>query len=204
MLGLPDDALVIGYVGGFTLAREILPLISAVAMTEGVHLLLAGDGPQRAAIEAVLPDHLRVHDLGWLPQEAIPAHLAVVDVVYYGLRVGDGNARYSAPNALFGAMAAGKPVLVTDVGELGRIVREEQCGVIVERAQPHLLAAGMERLRDPDFRRDCGRRGLEAAAIRYNWAVSANALIACYRQWILLSTPSSEMAEKTSSGESIS
>jgi glycosyltransferase involved in cell wall biosynthesis len=181
-LGIPGDALLVGYIGGFTLAREILPLLTAVSMTEGVHLLLAGDGPQRAAIEAVLPAHPRVHYLGWLSQAAIPAHMALVDVVYYGLRVGDGNARYSAPNALFGAMAAGKPLLVTDVGEVGRIVHEEQCGVTVERAEPRLLAAGIEPFRDPNFRRDCGRRGAAAAASQYNWEAAACELIAQCRK----------------------
>ncbi len=187
-LGIPAEALLLGYIGGFTLARQLLPLLEAVTACADVHLLLAGDGPQRAAIEAALPRHPRVHYLGWLPQAAIPAHLSLVDVVYYGLKVDDGNARYSAPNALYAAMHAGKPLLVTDVGELGRIVREEQCGVTIERAEPGLLAAGIEQLRDPNFRRDCGRRGAAAAASQYNWEAAACELIERYRKLLPMAT----------------
>jgi hypothetical protein len=48
----------------------------------------------------------------------IPLYTAMWDVIYYGLDASNPNARYSAPNKLFEALAAGRAVLCNDCGEV--------------------------------------------------------------------------------------
>jgi len=147
-------------------------------------VLLLGDGPQREMIETELAKHPRARYLGRVPQEQVPNYTALVDVVYYGLNhhITDDNIHYSSPNALFNALAAGKPLLTTNLGEIARIVQEEQCGIIVEPLTPERLAAAIEQLRDPAVRASMSINARRAAREKYNWDVAAATLLRIYQQ----------------------
>jgi glycosyltransferase involved in cell wall biosynthesis len=162
----------------------ILPLIKASQYDPEITVLLLGDGPQREAIVAELPKHPRARYLGQVPLEQVPDYTALADVIYYGLdhHIADDNIHYSSPNALFNALAAGKPVLTTNLGEIARIVREENCGVIVERPAPELLAETIKQLRDPAFRATLSINARRAAQNKYNWNVAAATLLSIYQQ----------------------
>jgi hypothetical protein len=49
-------------------------------------------------------------------------------VIFYGLRLDYPGAIYNAPNTLSYAMTAGHPVVATNLGDLGRSVRQSECG----------------------------------------------------------------------------
>jgi len=183
-LGLRPDAFVVAYIGGFTLGREILPLIRATRYAPEAVVLLLGDGPQREMIEAELAKHPRARYLGRVPQEQVPNYTALADAIYYGLnyQITDDNIHYSSPNALFNALAAGKPLLTTNLGEIARIVQEEQCGMIVEPLTPERLADAIQQLRDPAVRAAMSMKARRAAQEKYNWDVAAATLLNLYRQ----------------------
>lgn len=181
-IGLRSDDYVVAYIGGFTTARAILPLIAATDLCRDVTVLLLGDGPQRAAIEAALPSHPRVCYLGLVPQEDVAAYTTLADVIYYGLYAADGNSRYSSPNALFNALAAGKPLLTTDTGEIARIVRQEACGIVVAEPTPTLLADAMARLADPAVRLPLAENARRAGETKYNWRVAEETLLHVYHE----------------------
>ncbi len=180
-LGLRPNDYVVAYIGGFTAARAILPLIAATDLCRDVTVLLLGDGPQRAAIETALPSHPRVRYLGLVPQEDVADYTALADVIYYGLYAADGNSRYSSPNALFNALAAGKPLLTTDVGEIARIVRQEACGIVVAEPTPALLADALARLADPAVRLPLAENARRAGETKYHWRVAEETLLCIYR-----------------------
>jgi glycosyltransferase involved in cell wall biosynthesis len=105
-------------------------------------LLLVGDGPERAALE----DRSRrlgidARFLG--ARTDVRALLARADVfVLPSLHEG-------MSNAVMEAMAAGRPVVATDVGGTGELLRGR--GVLVPPADPGALAAGLRTvLTDPD------------------------------------------------------
>lgn len=183
-LGLPPDDFVVAYIGALNRVRLILPLIEASEYSTDVAILLAGDGPQRAAVESKLPDHPRVRYLGQVPPDHVLSYTNLADVIYYGIDVSDGNAAYSCPNTLFNALTAGKPVLTTNVGEIAHIVREEQCGIIVEQATPSLLAQAITQLRSPGFCESLAANARQAAQAKYNWAVAETALLNTYERVI--------------------
>jgi glycosyltransferase involved in cell wall biosynthesis len=181
-LALHPDDFVIAYIGGFTLDRAILPLIEATEYVSNVTVLLLGSGPQQAAVEAVLPDYPKVRYLGQVPQEQVPDYTALADVNYYGLNMSHTNSQFSAPNALFNALAAGKPVLTTNVGEIAHIVREEQCGIIVQEPTPMLLSQAIVQLRDPVICESLAANARRAAQANYNWNVAEATLLNVYEQ----------------------
>jgi glycosyltransferase involved in cell wall biosynthesis len=183
-LSLRADEFVVAYIGGFTLDRVILPLIEATEHVTEVTLLLLGSGPQQAAIETMLPGHPKVRYVGHVPQEQVPAYTMLADVIYYGLNGDHRNSQYSAPNALFNALAAGKPLLTTDVGEIANIVREEACGIIVEEATPEALAQAMTKLGDPALRESLAANARRAAQLKYNWAIAGAILLDVYTRLV--------------------
>jgi glycosyltransferase involved in cell wall biosynthesis len=186
---LEDQELVVCYVGGFTRGRVILPLIEAVNADPTVGLVLVGDGPQAQAVFDAMGDSNRIAYLG---PRVSPARVVEImraaDAVYYGLRPDFPNNRFSSPNALYGALAAGRPLLTTDVGEISQVVREEGCGLILPETPgscgPTAAAIGqaLAELRVPDLRAAMARKARRAGETKYNWRVARAALLDLYQQ----------------------
>jgi glycosyltransferase involved in cell wall biosynthesis len=180
-LDLKPDDYVVAYIGGFSKARAILPLIHATKHLDNATILLAGDGPQRSAIEAEVVKHPNTRYLGWIPSQQVPAYTKLADVIYYGLSDTSGNNRFSSPNALFSALAAGRPIVTTDIGEIAHIVRQEECGIVVSRPTAELVAQAIERLRNPTTRAALADRARHAAEAKYNWRAAEKVLLDVYR-----------------------
>jgi glycosyltransferase involved in cell wall biosynthesis len=113
-------------------------------------LVLAGDGPERPALERQagrLDIDVRLlgvrTDVGQLLARA---DIAVLPSLEEGMS-----------NAVMEAMAAGRPVVATDVGDTGELLRDR--GIVVPPAAPGALANALERvLTDPPLAARLGRQ----------------------------------------------
>lgn len=180
--GLQDAELVVCYVGGFTRGRVILPLIEAVAADPSVGLVLVGEGPQAQVLMDAIGDSSRITYLGpRVPPDQVVNIMTAADVVYYGLRSDFPNNRFSSPNALYSALAAGRPLLTTDVGEISHIVRTEGCGLILLEPTVEALGAGLAELRQPEARAAMAQSAVRAGKTKYNWATAQAELLELYR-----------------------
>ncbi len=176
----PEAHLLVVYIGWLNADRGVAPLLEAVERSDGVALLIGGDGPlvpQASEAAARCP---RIRCLGFVDPSRVPLYTSVADVVYHGIDPRNLNARFSAPNKLFEALAAGKAVVCNDCGELGRIVRAEGCGVVVAELSAEHLAAAFRDLLDPARLAACQARAREAGRERYNWAKAEAALLGLY------------------------
>lgn len=176
----PADVMV-AYIGGFSPNRMLLPMIEAAGLLPEVKFHIWGDGAQRRAIEQAIAARPNVSYHGWLTATELPCHFKAADVIFYGLKLDYPGAIYNAPNTLSCAMAAGRPVVATDVGDLGRIVRAADCGVLLAEVTPRAIAGAIERLLDPATRARLGGNGLRAAEGRYNAAAQRASLLELYR-----------------------
>jgi glycosyltransferase involved in cell wall biosynthesis len=129
-LHLAETAFVIGVVGTLTPVKGHRVLLSAVARVArsvpGVQLVVVGDGPLRAELgDCARANGIgnRVHYVG--QREDIPALLSALDA-YVCSSESEGMS-----NALLEAMAAGLPVVATDVGDNAAILRHNVEGLIV-------------------------------------------------------------------------
>lgn len=181
-LNLPQNALLVAYIGGFTLGREILPLLHAAQNVPNVHILLAGDGPQRPALEAALPTLQRIHYLGWIPPADVAGYTQLADVIYYGLKPTDRNSEYSAPNTLYNALNAARPLLTTALGEIGLLTAQENCGIVIPRAEEPLLTEALHRLCDPNLRAQLSANA-QRIAPQFTWHAAEQALLRLYREF---------------------
>ena len=121
--------------------------------------------------------------LGWIPLREIPFYFSMADVVYYGLDIYHINTPYNAPNALGYALALGRPLIATESGDLGRIVKEENCGILIKEASTDEIVDAINKLRDNHFRELLKKNAVRAGREKYNWNIMEKKLLKIYRDF---------------------
>ncbi len=180
-----DERLKLIHVGTLGRTRGLflmLDVMSALGPDAPVSLYLAGHHADPAD-EPVLRERVegelkgRVHLLGRVPPGEVPGYLKAADVCWSPFV---GGPQYSLPNIptkVYEGMAAGLPVLVSDLADHAAPVRAERCGVAVAPTVANHLAGVRRLLADPDERKAMGARGLAAVRARYSWeAIEADLL----------------------------
>lgn len=138
-LGLPAEAPVVAAIGALGSEKRVGDAVAACAALPEVHLLVAGDGPERPALErrAAAEAPGRAHFAGTLPGPA--QALAAADVVVLPSRT------EGMPGVLIEAGLSGVPAVASDVGGVSQIVRDGETGVLVAPGDVVALAAGLRR-----------------------------------------------------------
>jgi phosphatidyl-myo-inositol alpha-mannosyltransferase len=175
------DGPTIGFLGRFDEPRKGLPVLleamrAVVRRYPGARLLIAGRGDADALRELIGEDlRASVSLLGELTEADKAAFLRSVDV-------------YCAPNLLgesFGvvlieALAAGAPIVASDLDAFARVLEHGAVGVLVRRGDAAALAEALcALLADPGRRADLAAGGARAAAA-YDWDVLARRILAVY------------------------
>lgn len=180
-LGLKPQEVAVAYIGGFTRNRLLQPLLEASRLSPTIKFFFWGDGHQRALVEAGVENVPNARYLGWLPAEKVPIMMQAMDVLYYCLKPDYPGAIYNASNTLSSAMAAGRPLIANDVGDLGRTVAETKCGVLLETVTSQSVCAALQKLQNSEFRKQLGMAGRAAAEAEYNWGIAQEHLLSLYR-----------------------
>jgi glycosyltransferase involved in cell wall biosynthesis len=163
----------------------MLDVMSTLGPDAPVSLYLGGpyaDPADEPAVKARVEGELagRVHLLGRVPPDEVPSYLKAADVCWSPFV---GGPQYSLPNVptkVYEGMAAGLPVLVSDLADHAAPVKAERCGVAVPVTVDGHLAGVRRLLADPEERGTMGRRGLAAVRARYSWEVIEGDLLAFY------------------------
>jgi len=130
--GFSEKDLVVGTVGHLRPVKNFARLIEAVhrlspAQAHPVHLLLIGDGAQRADLERAAADRPppggRVHFAGY--RDDLPDIYAAMDVFALS------SDSEQHPVSLLEAMACGRPAAATDVGDVRRVLPPDQGELLV-------------------------------------------------------------------------
>lgn len=179
-IGVPLDRTVVGFVGTLKPWHDVAALVRAVGDLAGrgaaVHLLVVGDGPERAALEALAGAcglAGAATFTGAVPHDAVPAWTAAMDVAVAPYAAGDD--AYFSPLKVFEAMAAGRPVVAAAVGQLPRVVRHGETGLLYDPADATSLAAALRALvDDPGLAGWLGAAGREWVARHRTWRHNAD------------------------------
>ncbi len=87
----------------------------------------------------------------------------------------------SLPVKMFEYMAAGIPVIASDIALWRSIIESSGCGVCVDPRDPAAIAAAIDLfVQHPVLAQSMGANGQRAIAERYNWPVEADKLLAFY------------------------
>jgi glycosyltransferase involved in cell wall biosynthesis len=173
-LALAADTRVVLYQGGLSPDRGIEQLIEAIPFVERAVLVLLGYGVLQGELERRAADPTLGGRLRLVPAVQ-PGDLldwvACADVVAMPIQPTTLNHRLTTPNKLFEAMAAGVPVVASDMPGMAEIVRDTGCGRLVDPTDSQAIASALIAILDapPDERAAYGERGLAAAQETYNW-----------------------------------
>ena len=168
-----DEKFIVFYGGIIGLAQGLETIVETAQrlVTEpDIHFVMVGEGPRRAALEAMLAD-LNLPNFTFLPGqtlEAMPAHLNAADVALAPLRdlpVFEG----VRPTKIFDAWACERPVIVSARGEPCRIVQEAEGGLCTAPECPDEIANAILALRDqPELRLKLGLNGKKFVDSQYS------------------------------------
>jgi glycosyltransferase involved in cell wall biosynthesis len=112
------------------------------AVAAGLPLTIAGDGPERAGLEALAAARGgAVSFLGMVGRERLAELYREAGCVVLAARRGEG-----LPNVLLEAMAHGRPVVATPVMGVGDLVAHEVNGLLVSPDDAGMLAGALARL----------------------------------------------------------
>jgi len=159
----------------------LLKAFREVARREkNVHLIIAGDGPQRIRLHALcmalgLKD--RVTFLGQVSREKVKELLAGCEFLV--------NCSWieGIPNAILEAMASGKAVVGTRVGGIPEAVSDFETGRLVPPGDPQSLAeAILFLLQNRDQCRAMGERGRAFVKAHHDFAQTADRYLDVYRK----------------------
>jgi glycosyltransferase involved in cell wall biosynthesis len=143
-------------VGRLKAPKDLATLLRALALIreDPFEAVIAGDGPERAMLEALIKD-LGLRDAVELVGELddIPSLLAESDCFVLS------STSEGMPISILEAMAAGLPVVASDVGGVHELVTEGKTGYLVPPGDATALGAALQQvLRDPDLRAELGAR----------------------------------------------
>lgn len=147
-------------------AHELI--IEALARTPDCDLVIAGEGPERAALEALagrLGVSDRVRFLGEVPHRELPRLYTAADVLVLA------SSREGLANVLLEAMACGAPVIASNVNGSPEVVSAPSAGRLLSERSAECLAGTLAELRRHMPRREETRRHAE----QFGWRAVAQA-----------------------------
>ena len=167
-LGIPKEAPVVGIVANFRPVKDLHLFLKAAAVISkaapSAVFLLVGQGelrPELQRLAAELGIAERVYFS--LPDGAVPDYLARMSVGCLSSQ------SEGLPNAILEYMAAGLPVVATDVGGVAELVRDGLTGFLVRDRTPEAFARPViQLLENENLRARMGELALERARARFD------------------------------------
>ena len=179
-LGLAPGTPLIGIVSRLEARKGHHLLFAAMQLLggrwPGLHCVVVGDGEERRALEAqarTLGLASRVTFLG--TRHDVPRWLASLDIFLLPSLL------EGAPMVLLEAMAAGVPIIATQVGGVPDLLEHETTALLVPAGETAALAAAIHQLlSDPLLARQLGDRARQEFARRFDAAITADRTEAWY------------------------
>ncbi|HMO69834.1 MAG TPA: glycosyltransferase, partial [Novosphingobium sp.] len=171
---VPDDGRLLVSVGNFIAIKGQALAIQALAAIPGARLVLAGKGPDEAALRALaarlgLAD--RVHFPGSLAPDVLATLLAAAEVMILP------SEREGLANAWIEALACGTPLVIPEAGGAREVVTAPSAGRIAPREPQAIAEAVRALLAEPPDQAE-----VAAHAARFSWQANAAQLAAHWQR----------------------
>ncbi len=183
-LGIPEDRFVMLCASRFADDKGHHYLLSSIKRLREISdvpftLVLAGDGPLLESRKA------QAEDLGLEDCVKFIGFRKDIKNLYKASDLYVNSSQHEALSFLIvEAMAAGLPVVATDMAGNPDIVNDEtKCGLAVKYEEPDSMAAALKRMmEEPDFRAQCARNALKAVEDRFEVHKMAQATYQVYEK----------------------
>ncbi len=179
-LGLTPESFIIGYAGRIQKVKRIDLLLSAFSSVlvrfPQSRLIIVGDGDLRPQMEDYAVKLGISNAVFWLGfSHEIPRFLAALDI-YIQSSVNEG-----LPLSVLEAMAAGKPVIATNVGGINEVITNEKTGLLIPpESSSAIISAIIYLLENPDIRHRIGQAARSHVIDDFNIQPMVNAYRSVY------------------------
>ena len=178
----PPGSVLIGNVARLDKVKDQAGLLSAFKFLreEAGHancrLIIAGEGPQRETLERQIVKLGLVQTVRLLGNRDDVAELLAECDVFVLSSIAEG-----MPVTLMEAMAAGLPVVATNVGGIASVVEDGVTGTLVPAGDPHAMAAALSAYVEHEaLRRQHGDAGCARVAAQFSLSAMVAAYVALY------------------------
>ncbi|MDT8304302.1 MAG: glycosyltransferase family 4 protein [Anaerolineae bacterium] len=173
------DEFVIGFAGSLKPWHGLEVLMEAFDQTVRHHpssrLLIVGDGPGYTELESEIERRgleKTVRLIGQVAHDAVPHWLTAMDLAVAPYPAIEGF--YFSPLKVFEYMAAGLPVVASDLGQISEVVEDRVSGLLVDPGDPGKLASAFDLLiRKPELRIRLGTAARRKVAADHSWQAIA-------------------------------
>jgi glycosyltransferase involved in cell wall biosynthesis len=184
-LAPPDQPQSVGYAGHLYPGKgmELILAIASMAPWARFHVI----GGTEADIERWRPAAGELYNVifeGYLPHSDVIERLTSFDVLIapYLRRVADEGrtdiGQWMSPLKLFEYMAAGRPILCSNLPVLAEVVRHQEEALLCDPDDADAWVAGLRRLRDdPSLGETIGRKAHAALLQKYTWSRRADCVL---------------------------
>jgi glycosyltransferase involved in cell wall biosynthesis len=163
------------YVGHLYPWKGVDVLLGALARLPDVGGSIVGGHPAEADLQRLqaqaralgLQD--RVEFTGLVPRREVASFLARADVLVMPHTATPVSERYASPLKLFEYLAAGKPIVASDLPAVREVLRDGENACLVRPGDPGALAVGLERVLQDGHLAERIARGAFDAAAAYSW-----------------------------------
>ncbi len=170
------------YIGGIARIRGIVELAKAMEHTKGVKLNLAGK-----FVEAHIENEVKsysgwssVNEYGFVGRQEISDILERSKAGIVTLHKIP-NYKEALPVKMFEYMAAGIPVIASDIPLWQNIIDDAKCGICVDPYSPNEIAKAINYIiANPKEAEMMGQNGKKAVVDKYNWGVEEKKLLEVY------------------------
>lgn len=172
---LPSNKFTIGFVGTMKPWHGLPTLVDAFAQLHHrcphTRLLIVGDGPERSHLEADLINRGigdAVQFIGKVPPSAVPGYLASMDVAVAPYP--NHPDFYFSPLKVYEYMAAGLPIVASQIGQISTLIEDGVNGVLYEPGNSRQLTNCLDYLREqPGLRTQLGKNARETVGRSHTW-----------------------------------
>ena len=181
-LGIPADAKTALFVGRLDPQKSPATLLDAAGLLldefPELHVLFVGDGPLRDQLAADIARHQwehRIHFAGWRPN--VPEIMRACDCLVLP------SEWEGMPNVVLEAMAAGLPVVASDVEGVRELLDHQQSGLIIPPHSAPLLAEALRQiLSQPEAAAAMACKAQTIADKEFTWDHITSQYETAYRQ----------------------
>lgn len=178
-----EEDFVVGFVGALKPSQGLTVLLDAFELLAdalpSARLLIVGDGPEREHLQREiagreLADSARL--VASVPPHELPNVLASMDaaVAPYPALVNF----YSSPLKIFEYMAAGLPIVASQIGQVAEVIENNITGMLVPPGNAEAVAQALYDLAaNPTLRSELGIAARRCAAVRHTWDAAVDRIV---------------------------
>ena len=182
-----NDILLVIQGTGINVDKGAEELIYAISQTEGISLLVIGRGDVLSELKNMAVNLKIAERVKFIPAvtwEIMMKYTKTADIGMCLEKDTNLNYRFSLPNKLFDYIAAGIPVIASDLPETRKIVNDNNCGIIIDPVTPANIAEALNEIKMNPHKLAEYRRNSVIAARSLNWETESEKVEAFYKRII--------------------